>query len=178
MNDKPVSRRWLLRRPVFDLILLAFLCSIVAWAIWTLRVDPTTKVELRPEFEQRQVQWGEAHVHHYRVAVYSSNPYTLLCPHAILEVEQGRVVSVEPLEESVAGEDSDHDCTHYYQALTIENAFEIARNYLYDLNEDALNAEVEIRYDEQYGFPSRLAITKAMVGDMPDIAFKAFEVLD
>lgn len=137
--------------------------------------DHNRHTVVRPEFETQRAKWEASRIAHYSMTITNSHP-PLLCGTAPVEVIGNRIVDCEndPARIELWGESC--DCHH---ALTINEVFDLLDAFIYDRASQASGSKVEVIYDEEYGFPAQVIITRAsQVAHLPRYIITEFKALD
>jgi hypothetical protein len=174
-------RRPRVMRVVFNTIYLAMLLCIVGNVGWQLLQGPINSFRnrsLRTEFEQRRAQWEALNINHYKITVGDANPAMIFCSNTRIEVLDGQVIRAE--RDPDLPSDSAFDCREMrsFQHLTIESLFALIANALYQSEGMYYGFDIEVEYDDLYGFPANLRLSNSSMGDAPNYGIRDFEPLD
>jgi hypothetical protein len=169
-----------MKKLILLIVLLALMALVYVLTFVPIR-DDITRPQKQANFEVQHAKWEAAKVSHYRMTVFISNAW-LLCPPADLEILNGRVIQL------ASDDDPDFegvDCERFsefhdqYSHFTVEHAFEFVDQWLYNRLEWASPDSVysvDVRYDEQYGFPVEMQVRTA-IDHPPYMRITDFEVL-
>jgi hypothetical protein len=161
--DRYMARR--IGTILFRLIPTLVVLGVAAVVFLTLAGPIDNRGSIKPAFDQFRAQWESMHITHYRATIHTGP--LIFCEYRV-EVENNRVI-----QQDISSFPSEDYCKNPWTVdVVIDEVAKIVDRGIYS----DTNVNVNIEYDQSYGFPKLASFTSQM-SDMPIYKITDFKVI-